>query len=61
MRIIRTSSGVALISSEVISPFRHTDLPDPVAPATSTCGIFARFARTVCPSTSLPSPTTIGW
>ena len=44
-----------------MSPFRHTDLPDPVAPATSTCGIFARLARTVLPSTSLPSPTTIGW
>ena len=45
----------------MISPFRQTLLPLPVAPATSTCGIFARLARTVLPSTSLPSPTTIGW
>ena len=44
-----------------MSPFRQTDLPDPVAPATSTCGIFARLATTVVPSTSLPRPTTIGW
>ncbi len=35
-------------------------LPEPVAPATRTCGIFARLASTVLPSTSLPSPTTIG-
>ena len=38
------------------------DLPAPVAPATRRCGIFARFAQTDPPSTSLlPRPTTIGW
>ena len=59
--IIRTSSGVARISSEVIIELMKLDLPEPVAPATSRCGIFARFATTKPPSTSLPSPTTIGW
>ena len=37
------------------------DLPEPVAPATSRCGIFARLATTNPPSTSLPRPTTSGW
>ena len=37
------------------------DLPEPVAPATSRCGILARLATTKPPSTSLPSPTVIGW
>ena len=37
------------------------DLPEPVAPATSRCGIRDRFATTKPPSTSLPRPTTIGW
>ena len=59
--IIRTSSGVARISSEVIIELMKLDLPEPVAPATSRCGIFARLATTKPPSTSLPSPTTIGW
>ena len=31
------------------------DLPEPVAPATSRCGILARLATTKPPSTSLPS------
>ena len=60
-RIIRTSSGVARVRIEVISPFRQTDLPAPVAPAISMCGILARFATMTRPSTSLPRPTTIGW
>ena len=30
IRIIRTSSGVARVRIEVISPFRQTDLPAPV-------------------------------
>ena len=41
--------------------FTKLDLPEPVAPATSRCGIFARFATTKPPSTSLPRPMTIGW
>ncbi len=60
-RIIRTSSGVARVRIEVISPLRQTDLPDPVAPAIRMCGILARLATRTRPSTSLPRPTTIGW
>jgi len=37
------------------------DLPEPVEPATSRCGIFARLATTNPPSTSLPSPMVSGW
>ncbi len=59
--IIRTSSGVERIRIEVIIELMKDDLPEPVAPATSRCGIFERFAKTKPPSTSLPSPTTIGW
>ena len=58
---IRTSSGVDRISTEVIIELMKLDLPEPVAPATSRCGIFARLATTKPPSTSLPRPTTIGW
>ena len=36
------------------------DFPDPVAPATSRCGILARLAITKPPSTSLPSPIVSG-
>ena len=60
-RIIRTSSGVERIRIEVIIEFTNDDLPEPVAPATSRCGIFDMFATTKPPSTSLPSPTIIGW
>ena len=45
----------------MITPLMQTDLPAPVAPAISMCGILARLATTVRPSTSLPRPTTIGW
>ena len=40
--------------------FTKLDLPEPVAPATSKCGILARLATTKPPSTSLPRPMTIG-
>ena len=43
---IRTSSGVARTMTEVIRQLMQEDLPDPVAPATRTCGIFARLAIT---------------
>lgn len=43
---MRTSSGVARTMTEVIRQLMHDDLPEPVAPATSTCGIFARLAIT---------------
>jgi hypothetical protein len=57
---IRTSSGVARDRIEVMNVLMQVDLPAPVAPATRMCGIFARLAQTVCPSTSLPRPTSIG-
>ena len=57
---IRTSSGVARMRIEVIIEFTKLDLPAPVAPATSRCGILARFATTKPPSTSLPTPITSG-
>ena len=59
--IIRTSSGVERMRIEVIIELMNDDFPDPVAPATSRWGIFARLATTKPPSTSLPRPATIGW
>jgi len=59
-RIMRTSSGVARTMIEVIIEFTKLDLPEPVAPATSRCGILAMFAKTTRPSTSLPRPTMSG-
>ena len=61
MRIKRTSFGVALINTEVTNELIIDDLPAPVAPATSRCGILARFAQIKLPSTSLPRAITIGW
>ncbi|SLJ83148.1 Uncharacterised protein [Mycobacteroides abscessus subsp. abscessus] len=61
MRIIRTSSGVARCSSETSIEFTKLDLPEPVEPATSRCGILARFAETNSPSMFLPRPITSGW
>ena len=45
-RTMRTSSGVARMRIEVIIELTNDDLPAPVAPATSRCGIRARFATT---------------
>ena len=61
MRIIRTSSGVARVSNEISIELTKLDLPEPVEPATSRCGIFARFAEMKSPSMSLPRPITNGW
>ena len=33
----------------------QTDLPDPVAPAISICGIFAISVTTICPPISFPT------
>ena len=57
---IRTSSGFARMSTEQIIELMKLDLPEPVDPATSRWGIFARFATRKPPSTSLPSPIVIG-
>jgi len=43
--------------SDVMIVFTQTDLPEPVAPAISRCGIFARSVTTGCPSRSFPSAT----
>ena len=45
----RTSSGVDLYSSEISMELMHTDLPEPVVPAISMCGILA-----MSPMTGLP-------
>ena len=58
---MRTSDGLACISRLVIIELTKLDLPEPVEPATRRCGIFARFARTYPPPTSLPTPIVIGW
>jgi len=58
---MRTSVGFDRMSSETIIEFTKLDLPEPVEPATSRWGIFARFASTKPPSTSLPTPIVIGW
>ena len=49
---MRTSSGVVRISNDVITELIQEDLPAPVAPAISTCGIEARLAMTAFPEMS---------
>ena len=60
MSTIRTSSGVARIRIDVMKLLTRLDLPAPVAPAMSTCGIVARFTICARPWTSLPRPTVSG-
>ena len=45
---------------EVITELMHDDLPAPVAPAISRCGISARFTITGRPAMSLPNATSSG-
>jgi hypothetical protein len=61
IRIILTSSGVALASSDTSIELTKLDFPEPVEPATKRCGILARLAEMKSPSMSLPSPITNGW
>ncbi|MNP68743.1 hypothetical protein D3C76_1647400 [compost metagenome] len=49
-----TSSGLALYRMLVIIPLIHTDLPEPVAPATNKWGILARLATMGWPEISRP-------
>ncbi len=58
---MRHSSGVARESRDTSIELTKLDLPEPVEPATSRCGIFVRLAVTKSPSMSLPRPMTIGW
>ena len=51
-----TSSGVRVTSREVIRLLMQTLLPDPVAPATSKCGMRVRSPTTGLPPTSMPMP-----
>jgi hypothetical protein len=46
-------SGVARDSSETSIELTKLDLPEPVEPATSRCGILARFAEMKSPSNVL--------
>src|SRR5438270_5244282 len=60
MRIIRTSSGVDRRRIEVSSALMQPDLPEPVVPAMSRCGMRARSVHTAVPEMSLPSHTESG-
>ena len=60
MRIIRTSSGVARRSVDVRIVLMQPDLPDPVVPAISRCGMRARSVQIAFPEMSLPSQTASG-
>ena len=53
-RIMRTCSGVDLNRIDMIMALMATDLPEPVDPAISTCGIAAMSAVTMRPLMSLP-------
>ena len=57
---IRTSCGVARSRIEDSIAFTQPDLPDPVVPATSRCGIFARSVQIDWPEMSLPSQQVCG-
>src|SRR3712207_9440749 len=59
-RTIRTSCGVARSRIDESIAFTQPDLPAPVVPATSRCGILARSAPIARPATSLPSQTVSG-
>ena len=52
--------GEACIRIEERIALTQPLLPEPVVPATSTCGIFARSVQTALPSIPLPSQATSG-
>ena len=52
-----TSSGLRIKRILEINVFTHTDLPEPVVPATNRCGILAKSVITGLPAISLPRPT----
>ena len=60
IRISRTSSGVERSRTEVRIVLMQPDLPEPVVPAMSRCGMRARSVQTAFPEMSLPSQTETG-
>ena len=58
--IMRTCSGVALYTRLSTMALMPTDLPEPVVPAISRCGMRARSATTGTPPMSLPSASASG-
>ena len=59
--IRRTCSGVERMMIDMSIELMKLDFPEPVAPATSRCGILVRSAVTKWPSTSLPTPASMGF
>ena len=57
---MRTSSGVARSRIEQSTALMQPDLPEPVVPAISRCGILARSQATPAPEMSLPSHAVSG-
>ncbi len=58
--INRTCSGVDLYSSDSTMALTAVDLPEPVVPPTSRCGMRPRSATIGLPPMSLPSTSAIG-
>ena len=48
------------MSRDMIMELMRTDLPDPVVPATSMCGILAMLVTTGLPAESRPMATSRG-
>ena len=59
--IKRTCSGVKRYSNDKIIVLIATDLPDPVVPATSKCGIFAKSVKVGFPPISFPKASVNGF
>jgi len=60
MRMSRTCSGVVRINNVVMRQLSTLDLPAPVAPAISRCGVVEMLRNTGLPAMSLPTPTSSG-
>ena len=61
IKINLKSSGEVLYIKLIKMPFRHTLLPEFVAPATKRCGIFARLQSLILPAISLPKAKASGF
>ena len=57
----RSCSGELRKSRDTTSEWIVTDLPEPVVPAISACGIFAILAKCAFPVISLPRATSKGF